>query len=214
MIFSPSTRLHHPGVIQSPEALNQNSAPMNGGNDLTFTLYNAASGGGTVGTSNVTNDLRVTNGFFTVTLDFGAAAFNGAARWLQIAVRPGAATGAYEAIAPRQPITATPYAIHAAGASAAGITGTLPDARLSGNVALREGENVFNGSQLVTNGALGIGTMSPAATLHVNPGTNVGLALVIGDDPGAGGHTAMSFGLSSPTNGHGTIQAIRASGSA
>jgi hypothetical protein len=106
--------------------------PANGTNDLTFTLYDAASAGATVGTSNTVNDLVITNGLFTVTLDFGAGVFNGAARWLQIAARPGVSTGAYTNLAPRQPITPTPYAIYAGGAAAAGLSGTLPAGALSG----------------------------------------------------------------------------------
>ena len=50
--------------------LTENGSPASSTNDLTFTLYNAASGGATVGVSNVVNDLVVSNGLFTVTLDF------------------------------------------------------------------------------------------------------------------------------------------------
>ena len=48
--------------------------PANGTNDLTFTLYDAVNAGATVGTSNTVNDLVISNGLFTVTLDFGAGA--------------------------------------------------------------------------------------------------------------------------------------------
>jgi len=60
--------------------LTENGAPANSTNDLTFTRYTADSGGLTVGTSNVVNDLAVTNGLFTVTLDYGASAFDGSER--------------------------------------------------------------------------------------------------------------------------------------
>ncbi len=110
--------------------LSQNGVAANGSNDLTFTLYNASSGGSTVGTSNVVNDLVMTNGLFTVTLDFGAGAFDGSARWLQIAARPGASTGAYTNLAPRTSITPTPYAVFAGGAAAAGVTGTISSTNL------------------------------------------------------------------------------------
>src|SRR4249920_3332927 len=72
--------------------LTSNGVLINGSNDLTFTLYDAPSGGATVGMSNVVNDVAVSNGLFTVTLDF-AGAFDGSARWLQIAVRPGFSVG-------------------------------------------------------------------------------------------------------------------------
>src|SRR4051794_6650797 len=85
--------------------LSQSGTAINGSNDLTFTLYNASSGGATVGASNVVNDLVLSNGLFTVTLDFGPGVFDGNARWLQIAARPGNSTGAYTNLAPRTSIT-------------------------------------------------------------------------------------------------------------
>ena len=46
-------------------------------------------------------------------------------------------------------------------------SGTLADARLSANVALRSGGNAFTGQQTITSGNVGIGTTSPQAPLHV-----------------------------------------------
>ena len=100
--------------------LTVNGTPANGANDLTFTLYSVESGGAAVGVSNVVNDVPVTNGLFTVMLDYGASAFDGTPRWLQIAVRPGASGGTYTLLLPRQPVTATPYAIRALSAGTAG----------------------------------------------------------------------------------------------
>jgi hypothetical protein len=171
--------------------------PTNGTNDLTFTLFDAATGGFRVGETNRFNDIGISNGLFTVTLDFGSAAFNGSPRWLQIGVRPGTSTGAYTELAPRQPVTATPNAIFAGfanSANAAGLagtlpssvlrgvngsgltsltasnltTGTVPDARLSPNVALRNGGNTFNGNQVFSTGNVGIGTANPQTPLDVN----------------------------------------------
>ncbi len=166
--------------------LDSGDSPVNGASDLTFTLYNAATLGATVGTSNVFNDLPVSNGLFTVTLDFGAGAFNGAARWLQIAARPGASSGAYTNLAPRQPVTPTPYAMFAGGASAAGVsgtlnaaqipaldaatklTGTVPEARLSANVALlNRNPQAFTGTNTFA-GRVGVGTATPGQMLDVN----------------------------------------------
>lgn len=94
----------------------------NGLYDLQFKLYDAALNGNLVGSPDTVtiNDQQVTNGLFTVTLNFGASAFNGEARWLEVGVRPGASLAAYTALAPRQTIAAVPYALHAltAGASA------------------------------------------------------------------------------------------------
>ena len=92
--------------------LNSGGAAVNGPTDFTFTLYDGASGSSPVGTSNVVSDLSISNGVFTVTLDFGAGAFNGTARWLEIAVRPGESTGDYTKLTPRQALTATPFALY------------------------------------------------------------------------------------------------------
>ena len=104
-LFGAALPVHAQGTAFTYQGrLTENGAPANGINDLTFTLYAAPSGGATVGTSNVVNDLAIGNGLFTITLDFGASAFDGNARWLQIAVRPGASTGAYTNLAPRQAV--------------------------------------------------------------------------------------------------------------
>ena len=98
--------------------LMENGAPANGSNDLAFTLYTALTGGAAVGAANVVNDVPVTNGLFTVPLDFPGG-FDGSPRWLQILARPGGSVGAYTALVPRQPITSTPYAIRALSAGTA-----------------------------------------------------------------------------------------------
>ncbi|MCZ6543121.1 MAG: hypothetical protein O6768_05605, partial [Planctomycetota bacterium] len=73
--------------------LDQGGVPVNSTCDFQFSLWDAALGptqiGGTLFVINVT----VTDGRFTVQLDFGAAAFNGNARWLEIAVRCPAGAG-------------------------------------------------------------------------------------------------------------------------
>jgi hypothetical protein len=46
-------------------------------------------------------------------------------------------------------------------------SGTVADARLSSNVALRAGGNNFTGNQAITSGNLGIGTGSPVTKLNV-----------------------------------------------
>jgi len=63
----------------------------------------------------------VTNGLFSVTLDFGSAAFDGSVRWLDIGVRTNGRGADYAPLAPRQPVTPTPYAIHAWNAGMLGV---------------------------------------------------------------------------------------------
>ena len=58
-------------------SLRSGGAPANGAFDFQFILYNAASGGGQVGATVALEDVAVSNGIFTVALDFGAAASTG-----------------------------------------------------------------------------------------------------------------------------------------
>src|SRR5439155_15522960 len=56
--------------------------------DLKFQLYNAEAGGVAVTSPLSKDDLLITNGLFTVELDFGASIFTGENYWLEISVRP------------------------------------------------------------------------------------------------------------------------------
>src|SRR3954463_12939719 len=77
---------------------------VNGNYDLQFALWNSLSGGAQVGSTQTINTVAVSNGVFTVNLDFGAGAFPGANRFLEIGVRP-AGVGSFITLTPRQPIT-------------------------------------------------------------------------------------------------------------
>ena len=197
--------------------LHDAGSPANGVYDLRFAVYDAASGGLSAGT-NFINDVGVTNGLFTVTLNFGSMAFIGFNEWLEMGVRPGVSVGAYTNLNPRTPLTPTPYAIFAGGVNASSLigqvtdanlsatlssphafthpgssftgngsgltglnassltSGTVPDARMSANVALRSGGNTFSGDQIVSSGNVGLGTTNPAQKLTV-----AGNALLTGD---------------------------------
>lgn len=84
----------------------------NGLYDISFKLFDTPTEGTEVGSENARDDVQVTNGIFTVMLNFGATPFAlGHGQYLEIAVRPGTATGVYTTLSPRQPITSAPYAI-------------------------------------------------------------------------------------------------------
>ncbi len=87
--------------------------PVSGAYDLQFRLFNVATAGAALGTKDIP-DWTVTGGTFTVTLDFGAAPFNGQALWLETAVRPGASADPFTTMSPRTQLTAVPYALWAA----------------------------------------------------------------------------------------------------
>jgi hypothetical protein len=110
--------------------LNDGPNPATGWYDLKFTLYETASIGGIIEGIGpvVISDAGVTNGAFTVALDFGPTAFPGAARWLGIAVRTNGARY-FVTLTPRQWLTPTPYALYTAGA------GTAANAILANSVS-------------------------------------------------------------------------------
>src|SRR5882762_9394950 len=87
--------------------------PANGAFDLRFTIYDWATNGTALAGPITNSPTSVSNGLFTITLDFGPSAFDGTAHWLEIAVRPGGSTGAFTPLNPRQPLTPTPYALYA-----------------------------------------------------------------------------------------------------
>jgi hypothetical protein len=95
--------------------------PANGPYDFEFRLFDAPAGGTQVGPAVAKNDVTVTAGLFTTGLDFGPASFVGFARWLQVAVRPGASTGPYTVIG-RQELQPTPNAMFSATAPWSGLT--------------------------------------------------------------------------------------------
>lgn len=104
--------------------LNDGGAPANGSYDLKFTLCDAAGGGASVINVPLTNAATpVSNGLFTVVLDFGPGAFSGDARWLEIGVRTNGSAADFVPLTPRQSLTATPFARYAASAGTAASAG-------------------------------------------------------------------------------------------
>ena len=100
--------------------LDENGAPLSGPVDLRFSLHDAltAKEGQQVGSNIVFGNYQVAGGVFAVELDFGVAAFNGQARYLQIEVRSPhdpTDTEPYTTLEPRLPVSATPYALQSRG---------------------------------------------------------------------------------------------------
>jgi hypothetical protein len=129
--------------------LNDRSNPANGCYDFTFALFSVGSGSGMVGVTQTHLATAVSNGPFTVTLDFGAGVFPGANRWLELAVRTNGAVG-FTDLAPRQQITAIPYAI-----TAGNVTGSVAAGQLTG--ALGQ-ENI--GAGTITSTMLAAGSVT------------------------------------------------------
>ena len=109
--------------------LENDGSAANGTYNLQFTLYNDDTGGTPV-TGSVTNTaVGVTNGLFTVTIDFGAEVWNVATNWLQIGVATNGSSS-FTTLAPRQEVTPAPYSIFAE--TAAGVGGLVVEANSDG----------------------------------------------------------------------------------
>lgn len=109
--------------------LKDGAVAANGVYDLRFALFTVSSGGS--GATLEAPATPVTNGLFTVTLDYGSGWLGGADRWLQISVRTNGSPGAYTDLLPRQRLASTPYAWRAAVANSVP-TGAITSGMLAG----------------------------------------------------------------------------------
>ena len=165
--------------------LNDANGPATGIYDLRFGIYDAASGGTQVGSTLTHSATAVSNGLFTVTLDFGNQ-FNGADRWVEIGVRTNGG-GALTALAPRQPLTPAPYAIYSANAgsassvSAANISGTIALTQLPGTILTNNATGVTLNGNFTGNGG-GLTNVSALPTQIVrNFVVSAGASVTAGD---------------------------------
>ncbi len=85
--------------------LKEGGQPLTGSAAMTFRLFAAAGGGASLGEVSLPM-VPVVEGRFTVQLDFGGAGFAGDERWLEVTVNG-------TTLAPRQRVSAAPYALFA-----------------------------------------------------------------------------------------------------
>ncbi len=114
-------------------SLKDGAAPASGNYDIEFRLYDAASGGLLIGTEIYLSPVVVTDGVFSVKLDFGAAGFPGLDRYLEIAVRK-TGVGSLVTLGPRQKIGSAPYAIQSLQATTATTAFIASNAQALGGV--------------------------------------------------------------------------------
>ncbi len=157
--------------------------PANGTYRFSFGLYDSATGGAQIGNMSV-KDILVTNGLFTTLLnkdgEFGPLAFTGEARYLEIKVSTDGGSN-YTTLTPRQPLTATPYALGLR--PGATISGTRPD-----NHILTLSNDAPLGDGLKINAAgRGIEVFSNGTALWINGSSNP-----VWVDTGGIGYTARA----------------------
>jgi hypothetical protein len=127
--------------------LNSNGAPATGLYDLRFKLFLDPLGNNQLGSALLTNGVPVTNGLFTLPLDFGGGVFSGTSYWLGISVKTNGGAS-YVDLTPLQPLTPVPYAIYAENA----VNGGLAAGIYTNAVTLNNPSNNFSGT-FIGNGA-------------------------------------------------------------
>ena len=94
-VFTQTTEFTYQG------SLNTAGTPANGSHDFEFLLFDALSGGNQLGPTVAVNSVTITNGVFSVKLNFGNQFISGADRFLEIRVRPSG-QGGLTVLLPRQ----------------------------------------------------------------------------------------------------------------
>lgn len=153
--------------------LTNNNQNASGLYDLRFRLYDAALGGNQVGSTLCADNVQVTGGRFSVSLDFGAVF--GGTRYLEIDARQDsglncASPAGFVTLGPRTTVTSSPRAIYSNAAGnadtlgglspsfftdAANLTGTLSDSRLSTNVPRLNTASTFSAIPAFNGGTTG-----------------------------------------------------------
>jgi hypothetical protein len=151
-LLSLSILLHSPStfaqgtVFTYQGRLDNGGLPYTGSAEFQATLWDAVSGGSQIAANAPAQVVvGVTNGLFILPLDFDAS-FPGANRWLQLEVRT--TIGNFTTLAPRQPLTPTPYAI-----TASNLSGTLPAFQLSGAIPSMNLSGTYSGAVTFDNAA-------------------------------------------------------------
>jgi hypothetical protein len=174
-------------------SLNDSGQSANGRYDFQFTL-NTTAPGFNESSANMTSttDVLVTNGQFTVLLDFGPAFAlpgTGVQYSLQTQVRTHTAggAGAFVALTPQTQITPTPYATYAESAGSVGIfTGPIQNNQLpgGGGITVTPGPGLGGGGPVVLGGVLSLtntGVLSVSGSGDITASTSGGVA-TLGSD--------------------------------
>lgn len=125
-----------------------NSSVANGQFDMQFKLHPTPTTTNQVGATLTNAPVGVTNGLFTVPLDFGNV-FTTSPLYLEIGVRTNGSTAAYTILSPVQLISSAPYAVQALNSTF--FSGGVVDTQLSANVPLLNGTDVFTGTDSFAN---------------------------------------------------------------
>lgn len=194
--------------------LANDGSPANGSYDFRFRLYDALTGGTQLGEVLVSN-VAVTNGRFTVQLDFGADAYAAGATWLEIAVDEGG----YQTLTPRQPLTAVPLALSLPNVYADPATGhvgigtSAPFNSLTQLTVRSPSTDDWGGMYVTTSGADGrpfygySATGNSISAWHAFNGADDEWQLYVGNSPEPDIRVDTSGNISQNLDSNGTVKA-------
>jgi hypothetical protein len=163
-----------------------------------FKLFDAVTAGSQVGSVVALANVTVSNGLFTVNLDFGSAAFGNQARWLEVRVfKTG--TG-WVTLTPRQKVTPTPQAQFALSSAGLAWPVTAAFAGGSGAESMLELDYAGDGHALVVTA-----TGADAGAIYAST-TDFDTTAVVGEvagevSAGVGGYAAASGANAANTGG-------------
>jgi hypothetical protein len=175
--YAQGTAFTYQGQLQN------SGSPASGTYNLSFTLFPTNTGGTAVAGPVTTNGVIITNGLFTVIIDFGPGVFSGTNYWLEIGVETNGASP-FTTLSPRQPLTPVPYAIYAESVTASGISGTLTNAQLLHSaVTVNPGPGLSGGGKVTLGNTITLtntGVLSVTGNADITAST-VGGAVTLGD---------------------------------
>jgi hypothetical protein len=170
-IWAQTTAFNYQGKLTdngTPQAIYQ----------MEFRLFGSPGGTDQIGATVTNTSVAVNQGVFTVNLDFGAPAFPGADRFLQISVRRST-NESFVTLNPRQQITSSPYSIRTLSAAQADLA--LDSQKLGGVPASDYVTTASVGSSFIKNAT----TQQTGANFNIAGNGIVGGKLGVGIDAGS-----------------------------
>jgi trimeric autotransporter adhesin len=187
--------------------LNDTGQPANGVYDLQLTIFDANTSGNLIAGPATNSATGVSNGLFTVGLDFGPGVFIGPPRWLEIGVRTNGGAS-FVTLIPRQELTPAPYAILAGDVSPA--NSNLARLNIPNTATTATGVPVitsgFVTGAIVTSGGSGYTTL-PTVTVNDTSGSGALISATVSNgmvvslavhNAGSGYSTNASLAIGAP----------------
>src|SRR5215471_13155654 len=187
-VFAQTTSFTYQGKLTDSGAL------INALYDFVLTLWDAPTNGNQLGNGLSIQNVPVVDGIFTLTIDFGAGAFNGANRFLEISVKPSSNTlGLPTLLSPRQQILSTPYAVKSVSATTAdGLSVNCVNCVTSSQIQSVSASQISSGTLASARGGTGLGSTGAAGNYLRSDGANWAISPLLASD--VSGTIAVSKG--------------------